>query len=100
VNDATAIFTDAHADLFDALGVDAFVQRGADAPVPVRVVVEDGVARVGEYGQVIGRNTCVNFLRAQWIPARADLVTIDGSTRKVDAIDTDDGIVARVVLHG
>lgn len=100
MNGAAAIFADAHADLFDALGVDAFVQRGADPALPVRVVVEDGVARVGEYGQVIGRNTMVNFLRVQWVPARGDLVTIDGGTRKVDAIDTDDGIVARVVLHG
>jgi len=100
VNDAAAIFADAHADLFDALGVDAFVQRGTDAALPVRVVVEDGVARVGEYGQVIGRNTLVNFLRAQWVPVRGDAVTIDGVSRKVDSIDTDDGMVCRVVLHG
>lgn len=100
MSDATAIFADAHADLFDALGVDAFVQRGTAAAVPVRVVVEDGVARVGEYGQVVGRNTLVNFLRAQWAPVRGDLLTIDGATRKVESIDTDDGIVVRVVLHG
>jgi len=100
VNDAAGIFADAHVDLFDALGIDAFVQRGTDAAVPVRVVVEDGVARVGDYGQVIGRNTLANFLRAQWVPARGDLLTIDGNTRKVESTDTDDGIVARVVLHG
>jgi len=100
VSDVTATFGEAHADLFDALGVDAFVQRGTDAAVPVRVVVEDGVARVGEYGQVVGRNTCINFLRAQWLPVRGDLVTIDGNARKVDAMDIDDGIVVRVVLHG
>lgn len=100
MNDAAAVFAEAHVDLFDALGVDAFVQRGTDAAVPARVVVEDGVARVGEYGQVVGRNTHVSFLRAQWVPVRGDLLTIDGATRKVESIDTDDGIVARVVLHG
>ena len=100
MTNASAVFAEAHVDLFDALGVDAFVQRGSDADVPVRVVVEDGVARVGEFGQVIGRNTCVNFLRVQWVPMRGDLVTIDGAGRKVESIDTDDGIVVRVVLHG
>lgn len=100
MNDATTVFAEAHVDLFDALGVDAFVQRGTDDPAPVRVVVEDGVARVGEYGQVIGRTTHASFLRAQWVPVRGDLLTIAGAIRKVESIDTDDGIVVRVVLHG
>lgn len=95
-----AILANAHADLFDALGVDVFIQRGTGAVLPVRVVVEDGVARVGEYGQVIGRDTFANFLRAQWIPARGDVLAIDVASRKVDSIDTGDGIVVRVVLHG
>lgn len=93
-------FVDAHADLLSALGTDATVQRGNDAAVPVRVVVHDGVARVGEYGQVVGRQTLVDFLRSNWQPQRGDLVTIDGTTRKVESIDSDDGIVATAVLHG
>lgn len=97
---ATNPFVDAHADLMSALGTDATVQRGTDAAVPVRVVVHDGVARVGEYGQVVGRNTRVDFLRSSWQPQRGDLVTIDGVARKVETIDSDDGIVVQAVLHG
>ena len=101
---ATAVFADAYADMLSALGVDtsnATVQRGAGDPVPVSVVVHDGVARVGEYGRVIGRNTTVDFLRSEWQPMRGDLVTLDdGTSRKVDEILTDDGIVVTVVLHG
>lgn len=100
MTDGRAAFVDAHASLMDVLGTDATVQRGSDAAVPVRVVVHDGVARVGEYGQVVGRRTLVDFLRSQWTPQRGDVLTLDGLDRKVEAIDTDDGMVVTAVLHG
>lgn len=100
MSDGRAAFVDAHASLMDALGTDATVQRGSDAAVPVRVVVRDGMARVGQYGQVAGRNTLVDFLRSAWQPKRGDLVTIDGVTRPVEDIDVDDGIAVTAVLHG
>ena len=82
------------------LGTDATVQRGADPAVPVRIVVHDGVSRVGQYGQVLGRNTVVDFLRSVWTPKRGDVVTIDGVARAVENIEADDGIVVTAVLHG
>lgn len=104
--DGRTIFAEAHVDLMgtvgsdEGLGTDAIVQRGASDPVPVRVVVHDGVARVGEYGQVIGRNTLVDFLRIEWSPRRGDKVTVDGSTRPVEDIESDDGVVVTAVLYG
>lgn len=86
--------------IFAALGVDATVQRGAAAPVPVRVVKRDGVARVGEYGQVIGTARHVSFRRAEWQPARGDVVVIDGPSQTVEAIVEDDGYAVEVVVNG
>lgn len=97
-------FVDAHADMLSALGgnvATAVVTRGSVDYGPFQVVVHDGVARVGEYGQVIGRSTHVDFLRSAFLPARADLVSLNGgATRKVEALEADDGIVVQVVLHG
>lgn len=100
MTDGRAPFVDAHASLMDALGTDATLQRGSGPAVPVRVVVHDGVARVGDYGQVIGRKTLVDVLRSQWQPRRGDVLTIDGAARPVEAIEQDDGIVVTAVLHG
>ncbi len=93
-------FANASARIHGALGVSVTVQRGAAAPITVTAIVEDGVAQLGHHGQVIGRMSKVVFLRSQWLPVRGDLVTIDGLTRKVEAIDTDDGLVVEAVLHG
>lgn len=97
---AGAIFADAHDELFDELGVDITVARGTDAPVTVRAVVERGIERVGEYGQVIGSVTRVSFRTTTWQPKRGDRVTIGDDMRPIEAIDTDDGYVAQAVLHG
>jgi hypothetical protein len=93
-------FVASTARLIKVLGVGINVQRGADAPVNVTAIIEDGVAQVGQHGHVISRMTKVIFLRSQWLPARGDLVTIDGVTRKLEAIDTDDGMAVEAVLHG
>ncbi|HXD35437.1 MAG TPA: hypothetical protein VN624_02210 [Rhodanobacter sp.] len=97
-------FVDAHADMLSALGgnvATAVVTRGSVDSDPLQVVVHDGVARVGEYGQVVGRNTRVDFLRSAFQPVRGDLVSLNGGPlRKVDAIEVDDGFVVQVVLHG
>jgi hypothetical protein len=96
-----AQFADMHAALFDRFSVPVTVQRGAALPVASRVVQDDGVASIGEYGQVIGRVTKLSFIKAEWNPARGDVVTFDdGSALKVEAIDTDDGIVVEAVMHG
>lgn len=94
------IFNDMHAEQFDVFAVAATVQRGVGAPAPTRVVVQDGVAQLGHQGTVIGRVTKVSFIRSEYLPARGDLLTIDGVTRKIEAIDTDDGMIVEAVLHG
>lgn len=104
MGDATDPFIAAHADMRSALGGNvctAVVTRdGVESP-ELEVIVHNGVVQTGDYGKVIGRNSHVDFFIAEWQPQRGDLVAINGAAgRKVDAIDTDDGIVARVVLHG
>ena len=99
-----AQFADMHAVQFDRFSVPVTVQRGASAgglPVPSRCIRDDGTAQVGEYGQVIGRVTRVSFLKTEWDPKRGDVVTFaDNTAQSVDAIDSDDGFVVEVVLHG
>lgn len=100
VNVARDAFACMHAALFDRLAEPCNVQRGTDAPVTVRAIIDDGVARVGQYGNVIGRQTKVTFLRDEWQPQRGDFVIIDDTARKVETIDTDDGFIVEAVLHG
>lgn len=97
---ARMVFAGMDAALFDRMADDCTVQRGAVPPAPARCVVEDGVATVGEYGQVTGRVTRVSFIKQEWDPQRGDIVTIDAVARKVEAIDDDDGLVVKAVLHG
>jgi uncharacterized transporter YbjL len=86
--------------LFAEFGEDATVQRGADAPVAVRAFVERGVEKLGEYGQVIARVTTVMIRNTDWIAQQGDVVSISGSSRKVESIDMDDGYVNTAVLNG
>lgn len=88
------------AAIFDTLATDASIVRGTAAAVAVRVIVEDGMEKVGQYGQVIGRVTKVSFMKSAWAPARGDVLTLNGVARAVEAIDSDDGYVVGVVLHG
>lgn len=102
-------FDDTFADamlpqLFDTFGVDATVQRGAVAAVPVRIVVNRAQSRLGEYGQVVARVDTVDFMLSQWSPQQGDRVAWTdrlGAHAKTLAADIeDDGFVATAVLHG
>lgn len=96
-----AQFAGMHATLFDQFSVPVTVQRGAALPVASRCIVDDGTAQIGEYGRVIGRVAKLSFVKTEWNPARGDVVTFaDGSASKVEAIESDDGIVVEVVMHG
>jgi hypothetical protein len=92
-------FADMHADLFDELGQDGTVSRGVTAPVPVRVIIERGVQLLGEYGQVVETVDRASFLVAQWRPAQNDVLSVTGATRKVQRLLSDNGYVAKAVLH-
>lgn len=87
-------------ELFGEFADSCTVQRGADPAVASRCVIEKGVERVGQYGQVIGSVTHASFIKTEWDPQPRDVVTIDGNARKIEAIDVDDGLVVKVVLHG
>lgn len=95
---------DDHAEVFDAIGVDATVQRGADAPVAVRIVPKHGRQKLGEFGQVIARQDRVDFLTAQWQPKQGDIVVwtdqLGAHTRTVATLEDDNGYVAQAVLRG
>lgn len=98
------VFAPMHEALFDAFGVDATVQRGAAAPVPVRIVVNRGLEQYGEYGQVVARVTAVDMLVSQWVPAQLDVIAwvdrLGSHSSAVDSPVDNDGFVARAVLHG
>lgn len=89
-----------HADLFELEGVDATVQRGADAPVPVRVILEEGRQVFGEYGQTVGQVRIAHFLVAQFLPAEPDVLTVGASSWAIDSVPKNDGLVAEAVLRG
>jgi hypothetical protein len=93
-----------HVDMFATFGVDATAQRGGDEAKPVRIVVDRGQERIGEFGQVVGRVDAVDFLVAQWRPERGDVVAwtdrLGAHSKRIDQAVSDDGFVARVVLHG
>lgn len=88
-----------HLAQFEVFGVDASVRRGDDT-VHTRVIVRDGVDKIGEFGRVIGRTRQVCFLRDWFQPRRGDIVTIGSRTQPVEAIVADDGFVVEAVLHG
>lgn len=87
-------------ELFDEFADPCSVVRGAADPVTARCYIEEGVEQVGEYGRVVGTVTHASFIKTEWDPLPRDIVTIDGNARKVQAIDSDDGLVVKAVLHG
>lgn len=88
--------------LFDEFGAGdgVTVTRGAAAAVPVRVVLQRGVAKLGDYGQVVARVTTAMFINTEWVPQQGDVLNLADGDRKVDSIGDDDGYATTVVLHG
>ena len=100
MSDFDAAVAEMDETLFTEFGDDATVQRGADAPVALRVFVERGVEKIGDFGQVVARVTKVTFRNSDWQPLQGDVVTLGGGARAVDSVETDDGYATSVVLHG
>ena len=93
-------FTVADDAIFEVLGVVAQVQRLDSPPATATLVVRDGVERLGEFQQVVGRARHVVVRNRDWLFRRGDEVTLDGRTRAVEALVRDDGLVNEAVLHG
>jgi hypothetical protein len=88
-----AQFAGMHTSLFDQFADACTVTRGAADPVTTRCIVDDGVAVLGEYNQVIGRARRVSFIKTEWAPARGDVITLGDGIVKVERIESDDGQV-------
>jgi hypothetical protein len=86
--------------IFEEFGEDGTVRRDFDDAQPVRVVIERNVAVLGEFGQLLGRVTKASFMRSQWQPREGDVLALSTGPRKIQSIESDDGYVAKVVLHG
>ena len=86
--------------VFDTLGVVAQVQRRPNPSATIRLVVRDGVERLGEFQQVIGRARHVLARNAEWVFRRGDEVTVDNRTQAVEALVRDDGLVNEAALYG
>ncbi len=95
---------DMHADLFEEFGVDGTATRGEADPVPVRLVIDRGVERIGEFGTVAGRVDAASFMVSQWEPRQGDLIAwtdrLGSHSKRVESLMDNDGFVARAVLHG
>ena len=86
--------------VFDTLAVVAQVQRRPNPSERTLLVVRDGVERLGEFQQVIGRARHVIARNREWRFRRGDEVTLDGRTQPVETLVKDDGLVNEAVLHG
>lgn len=93
-------FLRADESVFEVLGTVTQVQRPPNPSASIRLLFRDGVERLGDFQQVIGRARHVVARNADWVFRRGDLVSIDGRVQPVDAVVRDDGLVNEAVLHG
>ncbi|SDZ20048.1 hypothetical protein SAMN04487939_12229 [Lysobacter sp. yr284] len=93
-------FSTADTVIFDALGAVAQVQRPPNSSASIHLVVRDGVERLGDFQQVIGRARHVVARNADWVFRRGDVVILEGRAQPVETIVRDDGLVNEAVLHG
>jgi hypothetical protein len=94
------VFSTADDVIFATLGVVAQIQRLPNPPAPITLVVRDGVERLGEFQQVVGRARHVSARNREWVFRRGDEVMLPDRTQTVEALVKDDGLVNEAVLHG
>lgn len=98
------VFGPMHDSLFATFGVDATVQRGAAAAVPVRIIVNRDQQQLGEYGQAVARVTTIDTRTAEWQPEQGDIFAwtdrLGAHSKRVAKPLADDGFVCSAVLHG
>jgi len=82
-----------HQRLLARLGREALLRGG-----PVRVIVEQGVAVTGEYGQVTGFRSLVSIPSFEK-PRGGDALVIGGEAFVIDAIERDDGHLTRCFVR-
>lgn len=98
------VFAPMHDAMFDTFGYDATVQRGIDAALPVRIIVNRNQEQLGDYGRVVARVTTIDMLAAQWTPQDGDVIAWTdrwgAHSQKVERPLENDGFVAKAVLYG
>jgi len=105
---ADLAFMDMHTTLFDEFARPVLLVRaGTTEVIETRAVVNEGIERVGEYGQSVGAVTVLDFLATEHPARPRDSVTLLDPftrepvwTRPVASIDADDGFVVKAVMHG
>lgn len=86
--------------VFTTLGLVAQVQRLPNRSAPITLVVRDGVERLGEFQQVVGRARHVIARNREWVFRRGDQVALPDWTQTVEAVVKNDGLINEAVLHG
>ncbi|WP_148649859.1 head-tail joining protein [Lysobacter antibioticus] len=86
--------------LFESLGVVARIERDGGHTVRSHIVVRDGVERLGEFQQIVGRARHVVVRNREWLFRRGDEITFDGRTQAVEVVVRDDGLINEAILHG
>lgn len=91
-------------DIYETFGVDAFVTRGADAAVPVRIVVDRNQEQLGEFNQVVARVDRVRCQVSEWTWQQGDALAwtdrLGSHSKRVEGQTDNDGLEAFGVLHG
>lgn len=89
-------------DLYEDFGVDAIVTRGAELPVPVRIIVDRDQERLGEFGQVVARVDKLRCMSLHWQWRQGDQVAwtdrFGHHTRTVESQADADGLESWGVL--
>lgn len=97
---AEGAFAAAHDVVFATFAEPAHVRRGRRASVPVRVVLRQVIAELGEHSLASAPVTQVQFLNREWRPRTGDVLVLATDTRTIARVLLDDGYVTEVVLHG
>ena len=91
-------------EIYETFGLDAQVTRGADAAVPVRIVIDRNQERIGDYGQVVTRVDRVRCMASQWTFRQGDVIAwtdrFGAQSKPVEIENENDGMESYGVLHG
>lgn len=95
-----ALFESAHgamasagADFFGAY-TGSYTAPGGGSPTAVRVLLTRGVQIVGDYGETSTKQDVADLDLSQITPAHGATLVIDGTTYKLDAEQSNDGVSA------
>lgn len=83
----------AGADFFGAY-TGSYTAPGSGSPTAVRVLLTRGVQIVGDYGETSTKQDVADLDLTQITPAHGATLVVDGTTYKLDAEQSNDGVRA------